>query len=243
MGSLKAYNYTVADQTWANGLRVKRKHIEDDKLGLYTPAMRQMAQNFDLAKSKLLFTTKMANGFSGAQGTGYDGQFFFDTDHLDNEETAQSNKTTAALSVAAYEAGTQAMLKYTDDKGEYLNIMATHLVVPPQLKQTAQRIVGRKLTLEAGATSDVGVENINAGDVAIIIAPWLAGSATHWFLADLSKELKPFIFQPRVPVEFVMKDKPDDDNVFGQDEVHAGGRERYTIAFGAWQTMYGSTGV
>lgn len=239
MGSLKAYNYELTDQRWANGLRVKREDIEDDNLGVYRPVIRSMAGGFDLQKTKLLFTTLMANGFNATQGNAYDGQFFFDTDHLDNEETAQSNKTTAALSASALETGIETMSRFTDDKGEYLHIVPSHLVVPPQLAATAKRIVGRSKVDENSA----GVDNINEGVVDIIVSPWLSGSATNWFLADLRKALKPFIFQPRIPVEFQSLVNPKDPNVFQADEFHYGGRERFTIGFGAWQTMYGSTGA
>lgn len=241
MGSVKAYNYQVEDQTWANGLKVKRKHIEDDKLGVYAPVIRQMAADFDLHKSELLFS-RILNAFTR---TGYDGQAFCDTDHLDNEETAQSNKTTAALSVAALEAGLEAMPRFTDDRGKVLNMMATHVVVPPQLRSTALRIVGRPITREADSSDQhaAGVSNINNGVVDVIVAPWLKDQATYWFLVDLSKELKPYIHQARTPVEFTALVNPEDPNVFGQDEFHYGGRERYTIAEGAWQCIYGSTGA
>jgi phage major head subunit gpT-like protein len=242
MGSVKAYNYAVDNQKWANGLRVKREDIEDDNLGVYAPLIRQMASDFDLQKAELLFETLLLGAFTRAC---YDGQFMCDTDHLDNEESAQSNKATAELSTSSFETGIEAMPRFTDDRGKKLNIMATHLVVPPQLRSTALRIVGREVTREADSTDEnaAGVSNINRGVVQVVVAPWLSAQAKYWFLADLSKDLKPYIHQTRTPVEFQALINPDDPNVFGQDEFHYGGRERYTIAEGAWQCLYGSDGT
>jgi len=239
MGSLKAYNYEINDKIWANGLRVKRKHIEDDKLGLYAPVIRMMAMDFDLKKTKRVFADLFLSGFAGTIQTAYDGQFFFDSDHLDNEETAQSNKATAALSAAALETALETMMQYTDDRGEKLDVFPTHLVVPPQLRATALRILGRGIVDENSA----GVTNINNGVVQLIVAPWLAAQAAYWFLVDLSKMLKPFIFQPRIPVDFQALINPQDPNVFNADQYYYGGRERFNISYGAWQLAYGSDGT
>lgn len=239
MGSLKAYNYTVSNQKWANGLQVKREDIEDDNLGVYAPAIAQMARDFDLYKDELLFGLNMIGAFTR---TGYDGQAFCDTDHLDNEETAQSNKATAALSAASFETGIEAMPTFTDDRGKKLGIMPTHLIVGPALWNTARKIVDRDMTLENG-TGSAGVSNTNKGLVDIIVSPWLTAQPAYWFLADLSKGLKPYIFQTRTPVEFTAMVNPTDPNVFRQDVYEYGGRERFTIAEGAWQCLYGSDGT
>lgn len=235
MGSLKAYNYEVENQKWANGLAVKREHLEDDNLGVYAPAIRTMAADFDLHKAELLFEDRLLNAFTR---TCYDGQAMCDTDHLDNEETAQSNKATAALSVSSFETGLEKMPTFTDDRGKKLNMMATHLIVPPQLRSTALKIVGRDI----GVDGNAGVSNINKGVVEVMVVPWLSAQPTYWFLADLSKDLKPYIYQTRIGVEFSALINPEDPNVFDQDVFKYGGRERYTIAEGAWQCLYGSDG-
>jgi phage major head subunit gpT-like protein len=46
-----------------------------------------------------------------------------------------------------------------------------------------------------------------------------------------------------MPVEFAAIESPESEPSFAQDEYQYGGRERFAIAYGAWQTMYGSTGA
>lgn len=67
------------------------------------------------------------------------------------------------------------------------------------------------------------------------------GSGTPWFLMDVSKPLKPLIFQDRKPfTNLVRKDKEDDDNVFNRKEFIYGSDGRCQVGFGFWQQAWGS---
>jgi len=66
------------------------------------------------------------------------------------------------------------------------------------------------------------------------------GSGSPWFLADLSRAVKPVIVQIRKQPQFVAKDKITDDNVFFQKQFIYGVDDRKNCGFGLWQLMYGS---
>lgn len=66
------------------------------------------------------------------------------------------------------------------------------------------------------------------------------GSGTAWYLLDTSRAIKPFIFQSRRTVEFVSKDRADDEQVFMRKKYVYGVDRRDNAGFGLWQMAYGS---
>ncbi len=66
------------------------------------------------------------------------------------------------------------------------------------------------------------------------------GGSASWFLMDVSRALKPLIFQNRKPFEFVSKDRVTDDNVFSNREFIYGSDGRNNVGFGFWQFAWGS---
>lgn len=66
------------------------------------------------------------------------------------------------------------------------------------------------------------------------------GVGTAWFLLDLSKVLKPIIWQERKKGQFVALDRPDDPNVFSKKEFQYGWDGRGNAGFGFWQFAFGS---
>ncbi|MGD2079960.1 MAG: Mu-like prophage major head subunit gpT family protein [Nitrospirota bacterium] len=66
------------------------------------------------------------------------------------------------------------------------------------------------------------------------------GSGTAWFLLDASREIRPLIFQSRREVEFVAKDRPDDESVFMSKKYLYGVDRRDNAGYGLWQMAYGS---
>jgi phage major head subunit gpT-like protein len=66
------------------------------------------------------------------------------------------------------------------------------------------------------------------------------GAGTAWFLLDVSREIKPIIFQSRREVEFLSKDRPDDESVFMRKKYVYGVDRRDNAGYGLWQLAYGS---
>lgn len=68
-----------------------------------------------------------------------------------------------------------------------------------------------------------------------------AGGGEPWILVDMSRPLKPFIFQKRRDYSFVAKeDGKSSDHVFMRDEYVYGTDARVSAGFGFWQMAFGS---
>lgn len=68
-----------------------------------------------------------------------------------------------------------------------------------------------------------------------------AGAGETWILADLSRPLKPFVFQRRRDYDFTTKeDGKTSDHVFMRDQYLYGVDARVAAGFGFWQMAFGS---
>ena len=67
-----------------------------------------------------------------------------------------------------------------------------------------------------------------------------AGASPAWYLLDVSKPVKPFLWADRVAPVLRPKTSPDDDNVFWNDEFIWGARARGGPGMGLWQLAYKS---
>lgn len=74
---LNASDYVIKNRKFEATIRVPREHIEDDKLGVYSPQLRMMAYNAASHPDEMVFEP-LRNGFDQSC---YDGQNFFDMDH------------------------------------------------------------------------------------------------------------------------------------------------------------------
>ncbi|WP_316171047.1 Mu-like prophage major head subunit gpT family protein [Bradyrhizobium sp. SZCCHNRI1058] len=66
------------------------------------------------------------------------------------------------------------------------------------------------------------------------------GSGPAWFLLDVSRVIKPIIWQLRKKGDFIALDRPDDPNVFNKKEFIYGWDGRGNAGFGLWQYAWGS---
>lgn len=66
------------------------------------------------------------------------------------------------------------------------------------------------------------------------------GSDGPWFLLDVSRQVKPLVFQTRIPYQMQSLNKDSDNNVFMHDEYLYGIRARVNAGYGLWQFAFGS---
>jgi phage major head subunit gpT-like protein len=229
--NLSAYSYTIKNRDWEATVALDRNDVEDDAVGIYTPMVRALADASATHPDELVFDL-LAGGFVNPC---YDGRPFFDTAHPNGSST-QSNKSTAALSSDSYAAARAQMMSLTDEHGKPLNAVPDLLVVPPQLEKAALEILRADLDVNGGS-------NIYKESADLVVAPYLSGSPTAWYLLDTKKAVKPFIFQRRKAPVFVSKDTPDDEGTFMKKEYVFGVVSRDNAGYGLWQLAYGSDGT
>ena len=235
---LRGANFTVVNKHWESSLLIKKTDIADDRMAMYGPMLEQLALEAAHHPDELVFETLLAGGKSTAC---FDGQFFFDTDHVwgdsgsqDNDLTyaaASGTTPTAAEFKASYHQARSAMLQFKNDQGRYLNRHMFNglnknfiVVVPPELELVAYEGLTAKL-LGGGDTNTV------IDQPTIIVSPYLT-SAVEWFLLNTGGVLKPFVFQQREPLSRQIKGMDDAETKDAKFMTEA----RYNAGYLAWWT-------
>lgn len=236
---IASYSYDIKNKTWANGIKVSKDIIMDDanKLGMVRPRILGLAEAYWRNRwNQVLYLFNHAHTL-----TCYDGQYFSDTDHSEGDSGTQSNYETDLLDADAYEEARYKMMSFKDDKGNYLGITPSHLLVCPALEGTAKEIVAANAQNLAS-----GASNVWAGSAQVVVVPGLdSGDFTAlkaWALADLTKPVKPFIDQVREPVQFAALESSTDYAAFMHNEYRYGANYRGAAGYGLWQLIYISDG-
>lgn len=240
---LANFNYNIRNKTWENTLGIKRTDIEDQKLGMITMRVQELAQEAARYPDELAATfLTNALGSAAAPYLCYDGQGFIDTDHPAPTMiggAVQANRAGTALASATLWAAIAAMRMYRDDTGRILNIHPNLLLVEPCLEQTSRELLADFTGSAASkAIGDLGLE--------LEVVPYLYSTTIvangNWFLCATKGVVKPLILQQRSPIEFGSLEK-DSDSGFIRDEYLFGTRARYNIGAGPWFTIYGNAGA
>lgn len=140
--SIAAGKYYKANEDWEATIEVDRNDIEDDRLGLYNTQALQAGESAGELNDIIVDDLKN-NAFTQ---TGFDGQYFYDTDHPVGDALA-SNKITKALSAAnlaavdaSYGALRTMIMNFKDEEGMPLRLIPDTLEVPPALEAVARII-------------------------------------------------------------------------------------------------------
>lgn len=76
--NLESAGAQLKNKSWEHTIGVKRTHIDDDKLGIYTPMLSMQGEVVGRHPDELVWGL-LPNGFAVK---GFDGQYFFDADHV-----------------------------------------------------------------------------------------------------------------------------------------------------------------
>lgn len=237
--SLKERAFTIYNKHYAKTIEANADELEDNyasavsdaaiRTRLFTESGRKLKD--DLAIDLLR---------NGQSRVGYDGQYFFDTDHptdLDASGTQSNYEASAfALTAANFQTARARMAQFAGSNGRPFGSRTTVLVIPPQLEKTANDL----FTAEFGAS---GATNTQNGQVRVEIVPELAVDATTWYLFDTSAMgIKPLVFQERKPLRLTAKLDAADDNVFWRNALVWGLDTRVGAGYGAWFKAFKAVG-
>lgn len=234
--ALEGFKYTIVNDDWEATVEVDRNDIEDDQTGIYGPQAKMAGESAAQLPDEIVLDL-VNNGFTNLC---FDGQYFFDTDHLvaganvSNKLTVALSAASQALAIASYGAARTAMRKFKDDDGRPLNINPNVLLVPPALESVALALVNNDRL-------DDGKANLYKGTAEVVVDARLT-SDTAWFLLDTTKPVKPFIYQERKAPVFVEQTSQENDDVFMRKKFKFGAEARAAGGYGFWQLAVGSTG-
>lgn len=240
------HSFTITNKDFEASIEVDRNALEDDQYGQIGLRVRQLGMEARRYLDEYLATIIEANGLC------YDGQNFFDTDHSEGNSGTQSNAPSAASTYAIASAAnflsvlklvSSAMSQFKDDQGKHYGARPTAVMVPTGLEWVAKEAFD-PMFRGGGETSST---NWAKGAVQVIVNPFLTNAATvahspvYWL--DLSKPIKPFIFQNRKAPEFVALDKPDSYENFMRKRLIYGVDARFNMGFGDWKLAYKTVGA
>jgi phage major head subunit gpT-like protein len=231
---LRVTGYEIENVDYATGIEVHANDLDDDRLNLVQPRINGLVDAVQLHK----FTQFKSLLEAGISTACYDGQNFFSASHSEGSSGTQSNYLTssATLSSTNVRAAYAAMTEYKNDQGNLMGITPTHLFTSPAQMGTALDIIGASTISTGGQNMDLSM------GLKLIIIPGLT-TTVWWGLVDLSKSLKPFIFQNRRAVNFTSLTDPESPDFYNTRRIKFGVDYRAGFGYGMWQLMYLADGA
>lgn len=232
--SFSEENYgTMTLSTYGRSFAVTRQMVINDDLGkimempqlLTRAAMRTLAKKCAalIASNPTLTNSGVAMFYAGTQ----------------------LNLGSSALSESTLSAARLAISKQTDAQGEVIGFVPKYLVIPPDLEQTAERILFSQ-TIPAPGTG-LGDYNVLQNKLQIVVDPYLTDTNDWYVFADPAEA-------PAIKVGFLNgKDTPDviladpsarliagaeDPYSFGWDEIRFKVRFDFTVKAVDWRGTY-----
>ncbi len=227
--NLSNHDYELTNLPYELTVSVDRSDWEDDILGIYGPTFQEMGRAARKLPDIQMVTCLQAGV---AAGLCFDGLSFFNNAHvaLGAGGAIDNNFAATALTAANYEAVRAAMMGYQGEDGEPLGVMPNLLVVPPQLEGVGRRILNAEIVASAAGTATE--TNVWANSASLLVVPELANQGTTWYMMDVSRPIKPLIWQNRRSPQLVSMASPDDPNVFNTNQLIWGVDARGAAGYG-----------
>lgn len=248
--ALREHGFTLINEDWEDTIEVDRNALDDDQYGQVKIRVQQLGQ-----AAQYFYDEQVSAVVElGTTTVCYDGQYFFDTDHSEGESGVQSNAPaaasgyvvdTAAKFVTVAKLVSAAMSKFKTDSGKFAHARLTHVMVPSSLEWVAREAFDPTFANSGGATPAVVVGQKMG--LQVIVNPFLLDTAAagkqpiYWL--DLSKPVKPFIWQNRKDPEFTALDAPDSPELFFRKKIYYGVDLRVVFGYADWRYCYRTEGA
>ncbi len=234
---LRSSGVTIVNKVWESTIRVDADEQRRDKTGQIVVRINELARRVATHPNKLLTTLMVA----GETSLGYDGQYFFDTDHTEGDSGSQSNKISYDASTptaptdeemyAAIVKGIGQILQLKDDAGEPMNEAAREFLVMVPMTFLSPTLIALSSKTIAAVDNPLATR-------APFQVDWVANPRLTWtdrfaiFRADGAT--RPFIFQEELPVQVQALAEGseleinENQHQYGVKAIHAAG-------YGFWQ--------
>lgn len=225
--------FSLKNKSYEATIAVDRNAIDDDQYGQIKIRAQQMGavarEGYDRFAAQVVE--------AGVSSVCYDGQNFFDTLHQEGTSGVQVNYSASGkpLSAQSVKDVMVAMALYKNDQGQLAGINATHIMVPSTLIWTAQELFD---PAAVGVTQDPA-KAVLRGRLKVIENRYLSGAAganAGYYVMDLSKPMKPFIFQNRKPL--TLEALEQGENAFMRKKIFYGVDARFAFGYGDWKQAY-----
>lgn len=194
------HEYTITNAHYEASIEVDLDDFEDDQTGMINIRVQDMGTRARRHPDSELATLVEA----GSSSLCYDGQYFFDTDHVEGDSGTQSNALTydatdhTAVTVAEFKAALQqaiqALLSFKDDRGEpfleewQINADNLDCMVPVALMDIAEEaLTAQTINNTTNTTRNKARQLTNAR----------LTSSTAFYIFFRGAPVRPFIYQKR----------------------------------------------
>jgi len=236
---------TIVNKEFEATLEVLVKEMRRDKTGQVMVRVRELAQRTNAHWAKLLSQLILAAESSVC----YDGQYFFDTDHVEGESGAQSNDIsvdvatpsapTAGEAEKVILAAVQAILGFKDNQGEPMNEGAREFLVmtPISLMNAVAGAIGAQVIMDGASVSRTNTI-LTLGTLGGFTMRMAANARLTWtdklavFRTDA--ETKAFIRQEEEPVS-ISAIAEGSELEFTENKHHYGVKASRNVGYGYWQ--------
>ncbi len=166
-GTMSDGKTTYQLSSYGKGLLISRQALINDDLSALDRMPAKMGAGCALLESNLVWEL-LTSGASGATVT-LDNKALFHADH--------NNTGTGAIGIAGIDAGVTKMRKQADPAGNSLNVEASYLIVPPELRTAALQF----LYPTGYAPSTLAGVNPFAGGMDLIVEARLSADSTAMY--------------------------------------------------------------
>lgn len=231
---LRENGFTIVNEKWEGSISVSEDALEDDQYGQIKIRAQELGANVPSGLEEQFETILEA----GTSTVCYDGQYFFDTDHSEGDSGTQVNYYNGAgyaFGVTGIKALWTKMRNFKDDRGRPAGYRPTHIVVPSGLEWEAEQIFNPTVALGSTTVAD----RVLSGKLKVLVGDFLTNNGTlansAYYLLDLRRVVKPFIYQNRRAPRWTALDKPDSQAMWERGEAYYGVDLRYAFGYGDWR--------
>lgn len=233
---------TIVNKSFEATLEVMLDEIRRDKTGQVMIRVNEMADRAAAHWAKLISELLL----TGESAVCYDGQYFFDTDHVEGDSGTQDNDlgynagTATAPTAAEYEAAIMAsiaqILAFKDDQGEPMNELAKSflVMVPPTHMAAALAAVKNPIIADGSGSKTNTLVNVNDFTIEVVTNPRLSSWTTKFMTFRTDGNVKPIILQEEVPLEIAAVAEGSELE-FNEKKHHYGISAQRNVGFGYWQ--------
>jgi len=199
---VKSADFEVANVEFEDTIRMLRKDIEDDNVGIYGPIFEQMGQDFVSFKVRRILNVLIDNAKCWVKSSGAYTNIIADTHGYGSNNI--DNLVTTSLSASAILTGRATMAGWKYPNGDPCYSRPTLLLCGETLRATAEQILNRQFMVDSGTIGSV--DNLLYKAMDLVVRPEINATAGklgnvtatyYWFLLDTSKPIKPLVWQNR----------------------------------------------
>jgi len=245
---LSENSLTIKNKHYESTLEIAVKDARRDKTGQIMARVQEFADRSVTHWASLLSTLLI----NGASTVCYDGQYYFDTDHVEGKSGAQSNKITVdisalpaivhgavtAPSVEEFQqsmlAGIAQIMSFKDDQGEPMNENASEFIVKVPVSLYLTAIAAVTAITTAALQQNLNPNLIPGLKITVVMNPRLSSWTDTFSVHRVDSPIKGLICQEEKGTELKIKAEGSEYE-FDNDAWQFGLDSWRNAGYGYWQ--------